>query len=1584
MNRKTRILLSALAAVSATSVIASCGVKKEPSVETPSSPSSSEIVTLSSIDVEGYQEEYGLNDKISTKGVKVYANYSDGTKKDVTSTAQINTSSVNTSKVGTYTVTVKFDNLTTTYTVKVLDYVFDSIKVDEDASKTEFGLYAAPDFSQTNVYAVYKSPVNDTTKDVSVPYEDCSFEVKNSKGEVVETLDELGEYSVTVTYNEATTTYKIYCVTAKNAGSVEEAIALIGQNEDTVDSGSYVHNSYDGSYSEFKDYVIGKNYVKVLTKAPSYDGSEYGYNNYYYSLNDKNEIFAVKTGVNKVDGSYVEDSNSAQISEYDQDGYKATSNNARGIAFDILASGNQDFQTYGFGNLVAGFYEVYKESVDTTKSEYKGTLKHIVDENGNGVEGYSFTFNYVYGSSDIAYFKTISIEFTLTDTGAIAKAYASVTNYVSNENPYFKISELNTKALPEDLGIELISGTDEAGAALYSFKVKERTEGNTYVTGRTDTYTVSQTSNLKSDDSEVEFVARKQIVSDYKMYIKKENGDEEVANGASFDIDLDNADVAVDAGGHRFEFKFKVGDITPSSVNTGLAQVSISITGEAYDGTHVDSSEFTGYTYAYVRSTEDGYYTIQIARAGTYTVTVKAQDVVKSFTYNVQFEAPTSIGSAVYDGETGGFVETSTFDCYTTNEIYFDAVIAKYFEQGYTAKVQKLVDGAYVDVDSSKVTLVKGNYEVSGEEVECYKFKASEAGTYKVTLIGATPDNASKSAATCDVTVNVSDVPSVDDIVKGNYSYAYEAFVSSDEIYKVVFSQPDDNKGTVTITKKYDSSKVQVASYEYKDSKFVIKTTSNTLELENGAEFDVEISAYYKLSVKHSGTGVSYTLSEPTSDITDKEWALLANKYESTDLNTLYLFRQGSKKGSGTVEITETDKSAVYSYVYDNDTKELKTTFVSGSELEYGKTLQIFVSDEKITVKSSDAEYDLEEYIDLEALCSGEYMLTLSDGYSDTEYTISFIDDNKVELSSNNGSTEKKGVYSWVYNTETKAFKLTKVSGDKFSAIANSLCVVGGVLCYKGNVMVDGNIVATTIECTRVVKFSDSYVGNWAGVDSYDDSKVSVTINSTSVVVDGVSVSGTFTITSQNGNVYTLKGQRSDVLVLTVDEDTIHFDYSNGYVTCDLSRETLSVDSSLVGKWHGYNEDARDDEDVVIREDSLTYGGYSYKLTSYENNVYTFSDGTYSCYITVDGSTITFKFGETEFVITDASTVIVTFDETYTGSYHDNINGYALVIGTHSISYNGFDATSIKEHTDGTYTFDITDDTEYTQNYTMYKNGTSIIVYPTGYSYDKSMQTEFVKDPDTITSLLTNNTYTGKDANGITYEIQIVSNVITIDDYDYTIVSSKTTDSFIHAENLDGYWIELTLNNDGTISYADDMSNTATLSKQSDEVTTIDESYVGSWSNEEKDTYVTITSTSITINGFEATSITSDDGRYLVTTEEEVTYEVFLDSYDENTLHIRVEGEYYNTIDLTNGNSGTTTAGQIPESYCGFYGDYDVLIGSSTLEINDVEITEYSYDSETETISFTYNGEDATIVFGENSLTLTVGSSDPVTYSKQQ
>ncbi len=1285
--KKKIVLLGAVAAASlATVSLASC---KTESGDTPTTSESTtkEAAKQTGISVSGYNSSLILGGDIKTTyaNAKVVANYSDGSTKDITDSVEFDTSKVDTSKVGPYPVYIRQGSYLTMYLVTVVDYSLDSIEVDTTNFDTTLPVYSTLDFSSVVVKAKYLNPADKTTRVDTLDLSSVTFTVTDSSNQVVTELASAGTYTVTVAFGGKSATFDITCANPEVASSVKDAVEQGVKSDSTVNAGSYSHAASD--YTIKKDYQIGTNFTKQVDET-LYSGYGYGATTTYFSVGPNGEGFAVSVDS---DGN---------VSQFYGD-HKANALDASGVGFDIFSDGGTVYPQYGFAEVIKALYDRY----ESTYSDDSHVTKHESVADVEGVKTYKFDFNDITNSSGAAHFTHYSVSFTLNEQGAVSSATVTTEQY-SMEEDYVKYDDIKKAdyTLPAELGLTLVKGDAVGGGEVYSFTINDGTKA-----ASTDTYTVSQTSGAKVAASENPYSVDNVAISSFNVSKLNDEGTyEEMVEGGTYTDDLDYATVSKDDGSHSFAFTIKVDGIEPETANSDLDSIKVVIKGTAQDGKWVDSSDWTtnSYSYAYAANNGDGTYTLRFGRAGVYTVTVSSAFVTKTYTFNIKDEAPTVITPLLQDGEaTSDFNAVSTFECYTTNNLYLDCSVASYFTQGYTLAVVEVVDGQ--DVATEKATVVKGTYEINGKSVSCYKFSATEAGTYKLVFTGATPDNPAKSAAQASIVVTVKDVPSVDEIVKGANNYLFEATVSASEMYKVQFGAPsEDNSGAITIWNKYDKSKQQVGTYTYVNGVFVIDVESTTIDLADKATFDIAVDSYYGLSLKNSFTHVTYKLNAPTSDITDSELALLNGKYEATSGSKTVGVKftpSTTVKGDGSVEVTVTEGESTttntYEYTFNCDTKALDLSAADGVTPFAGT---IKVSSDKLVYVEADSTTEVEfveKKINIAEICSGNYTVTDGNG---TNYTIKFDGDN---VTIKNLSNSRERVCSYTYNEETTQLKLTKVSGNSGTVgLENYLYIIDGKLSYKGYQMgSDGSMVEYIAECvkeggsTEKVTIPTSAQGTWYGTNSETGIDYTVTIDSTKVVVESED-DGTYTWTVKSvsgDNVVTLVDSNY-TLTLTVSSNSIA--YNDGSITMTLSKtRTYKTPAGYDGTW-SYKDD---DTDVAVE---LTEGSTTVKVSEYDNaTVYTITNisdnvltvayedsffGNIEYTITLGDNSVAIEINGNTYTLTKggSSTTTVEFSEEYIGSWADTDSKYYVTISTSSITLNSNEGSEISFEAN-TYSF---------------------------------------------------------------------------------------------------------------------------------------------------------------------------------------------------------------------------------------------------------------------------------------------------------
>ncbi len=1479
--KKKIVLLGAVAAASlATVSLASC------KTESGDTPTTSESTTKAEakqtgISVSGYNSSLILGGDIKTTyaNAKVVANYSDGSTKDITDSVEFDTSKVDTSKVGPYPVYIRQGSYLTMYLVTVVDYSLDSIEVDTTNFDTTLPVYSTLDFSSVVVKAKYLNPADKTTRVDTLDLSSVTFTVTDSSNQVVTELASAGTYTVTVAFGGKTATFDITCANPEVASSVKDAVEQGVKSDSTVNAGSYSHAASD--YTIKKDYQIGTNFTKQVDET-LYSGYGYGATTTYFSVGPNGEGFAVS-----VDSD-------GYVSQFYGD-HKANALDASGVGFDIFSDGGTVYPQYGFAEVIKALYDRY----ESTYSDDDHVTKHESVAEADGVKTYKFDFNDITNSSSAAHFTHYSVSFTLNEQGAVSSATV-ITEQYSMEEDYVKYDDIKKAeyTLPAELGLTLVKGDAVGGGEVYSFTINDGTKA-----ASTDTYTVSQASGAKLAASENPYSVDKVAISSFNVSKLNDEGNyEEMVEGGTYTDDLDYATVSKDDGSHSFAFTIKVDGIAPETANSDLDSIKVVIKGTAQDGKWVDSSDLdiSSYSYAYAANNGDGTYTLRFGRAGVYTVTVSSAFVTKTYTFDIKDEAPTVITPLLQDGEvTSDFNAVSTFECYTTNNLYLDCSVASYFTQGYTLAVVEVVNGE--DVATEKAAVVKGTYEINGKSVSCYKFSATEAGTYKLVFTGATPDNPAKSAAQASIVVTVKDVPSVDEIVKGANNYLFEATVSASEMYKVQFGAPsEDNGGTITIWNKYDKSKQQVGTYTYVNGVFVIDVESTTIDLADKATFDIAVDSYYGLSLKNSFTHVTYKLNAPTSDITDSELALLDGKYEATSGSKTIAVKftpSTTVKGDGSVEVTvtegESNTTNIYDYTFNCDTKALDLSAAEGVTPFAGT---IKVSSDKLVYVEADSTTEVEfveKKINIAEICSGKYTASFDNsGNGNTDYVVEFNEDGTVTLT-NKGKSRTR-VCSYTLNEETGKFTFTKISGSSSSTgLENYLYIVDGQIKYTG-MTVGGNPVFTKEGGSTVVTIPTSAQGTWYGTDSESGFDYTVTIDSTKVVVESEDDGPyTYTVKSVSGNVVTLADSIGE-LTLTISSNSIAYD--DGSITMTLSKtRTYKTPAGYDGTW-SYKDDYTDIA-VELTEGSTTVkvtqyeDTVSYTITNVSGSVITIYDDWNDVYytVTLGNDSVAIEMYGNSYTLTkdDSTTVTIEFSEEFIGTWSTSDSKYYLTISTDSISFKGNEGT-ITGYTedDNVYEINIYGD-EY---YVGYADG-HVTLQSTG-----SDRTTY-----TLYNIPTGVFYVNKE--GEASPIYVGSTTVSVDDYDYTISSITASESgevtIIATDSKDPTCqVKLVVVDGAVTSYAETFNSGEDWNEYTvvtgGEAATFSSDYIGTWATADESSTIVITESTVTYNGTEvAVTGSADEGYEFTTTNaagHEVTALFYLDS--NGVLNLGINGNW--------------------------------------------------------------------------------------------
>lgn len=1549
MKKKLLVLsVLALSGISA-ATLASCD-KFVGGSTTTSTPSESVPRIVTGISVTGQNTVYGIGDSIAPgASARVAINYSDGTSSDSTSTAKFDFSAVDASKAGKYTVKVTCQGKETSYEVEVKEYVFTGIEADTSKADLNYHLYTVYNFDDVVISALYKHPVtNEVTKKV-LNNADVAFKVTDSNNTEIGTqFPAIGDYNVEASYNDAKCNFAVKCVPV-DAKTIAEAMEVASKTESSISSGSAVYTSTYGigsesgdsyeTHTDSYDYVYGNSFVKVK-KENSYNGEK---RNLYYSLKSNGEPFVVAVDLD-------ENGNETGTPYIPTDlEFNPKAIDAQYLPLNIFKDGTKYNGVYNTINAL------YKELEGVVGDPYQelGECSHL-----DNATGFKFGYNRLRSAYNRWYYERVTVEFTLTEAGAINKAYINIDKYISEENPAYGETDYEAgTALPSDLPIEIKEKQDEAGLTKKYFVFKD---GADTTPSDSSNWKFNQESGVKASDDENPYLASKITVSDFKIF---DANNKELNDGERISLDLDNGNSVKDEGNHRFELTFSIGNVLPETANIDLDAIDVEVSGVGKDGHIVGDFDPA---YATV-SNYDGSITLRFNRPGDYDVTFKTSSVTKTIHYSVDYEAPLTIEGTVHNGEKdSSFSPESSFAMYKSNKIYIGANIGDNnggngdaFEPGFTAVV-----------DKTTAKLEKTTLNVNGKDVECYAFTATEAGDYVITITGAKPDS-DRAAATSTLKINVADNPSLASIL-AKYDNKYEAVVSEDEIYSLEFT---DNK--FTVYNKYDHTKYAEYDYTYdaETRTFVCIPGGNASGIDKN--FELTMSNYYVLSLVDVDTKASYILKKPTSDITDEDWAVLKGKYEATLGSTSYTFdfKQGDTKGEGSFTVTIGTKNCAYTYKYENETGKLLTSIaIDGNDPL--STFTLSVKNATITLSDGSNSVNLtEKKNDINEILKGTYTASFDNsGNGEYEYEITFNDNGTATLKNKNKKRER--ICSYTYNEETGQLKFTKISGSSSSVgIESKIYVIDGQLTYKGPVMGGSPVFSRNggNETPDVVEVPEEYIGTWYGVDSYDNSLITVELSATTVKVTSGAVTQTFDVQTVKDGTIT-----AGMVTLVLGNNSISYNYSNGFVTCTLSKENplLGVSTELQGTYEGINPDSSENVTIEVGEKTVKYDGFTYTISSVENGTYKFVDKTAPNFfvLLVVGAdqkiTFTTDSNATFEIHLKGSSTVVEISEKYIGSWV-SADGDTLVISADSVEYNGEAIEVVSASADAGIEVD---------NF-----GTSGVIF-----FDEngalnfrngSLYTVFTKNNGSTSDSLIDQ-YVGVYDGSYDSVLTIYKDRITCesgsDVYEYTITNVTET-SIVTTTIVFGVESEFTfvINADKTIIGENDEEFTKRNSSNTPTVE-IDESLQGTWKDETNNITLVISASGVNWNDIECTGVAYSEGD-LSFNYDDVEYIGGINTTT-NKLEIRKgTTEWYTFLKQTPSESN----GEVDlSSYAGWYVNGNdqiavissgILIGKDTYVIDSKSLVDGLL-----TIEASLNSTSISITITGNSLVY-----NEVTYTKQ-
>ena len=1272
MKKKLLVLsVLALSGISA-ATLASCD-KFVGGSTTTSTPSESVPRTVTGISVTGQNTVYGIGDSIAPgASARVAINYSDGTSSDSTSTAKFDFSAVDASKAGKYTVKVTCQGKETSYEVEVKEYVFTGIEADTSKADLNYHLYTVYNFDDVVISALYKHPVtNEVTKKI-LNNADVAFKVTDSNNTEIGTqFPAIGDYNVEASYNDAKCNFAVKCVPV-DAKTIAEAMEVASKTESSISSGSAVYTSTYGigsesgdsyeTHTDSYDYVYGNSFVKVK-KENSYNGEK---RNLYYSLKSNGEPFVVAVDLD-------ENGNETGTPYIPTDlEFNPKAIDAQYLPLNIFKDGTKYNGVYNTINAL------YKELEGVVGDPYQelGECSHL-----DNATGFKFGYNRLRSAYNRWYYERVTVEFTLTEAGAINKAYINIDKYISEENPAYGETDYEAgTALPSDLPIEIKEKQDEAGLTKKYFVFKD---GADTTPSDSSNWKFNQESGVKASDDENPYLASKITVSDFKIF---DANNKELNDGERISLDLDNGNSVKDEGNHRFELTFSIGNVLPETANIDLDAIDVEVSGVGKDGHIVGDFDPA---YATV-SNYDGSITLRFNRPGDYDVTFKTSSVTKTIHYSVDYEAPLTIEGTVHNGEKdSSFSPESSFAMYKSNKIYIGANIGDNnggngdaFEPGFTAVV-----------DKTTAKLEKTTLNVNGKDVECYAFTATETGDYVITITGAKPDS-DRAAATSTLKINVADNPTLASIL-AKYDNKYEAVVSEDEIYSLEFT---DDK--FTIYNKYDHTKYAEYNYTYdaETRTFVCIPGGNASGIDKN--FELTMSNYYVLSLVDVDTKASYILKKPTSDITDEDLALLKGKYtgvlETFGYSWTFAFVPGEEKGTGSLVVTENDGwndvDYTYTYEFDAKTRKLVPTYTGTSKNHPLKSGVVSINnDSQLVFTYANTDIVLEKKsVNLRELLDAKYTVKANSA----DYTFEFtINDDGVSGTCNvtrKTSSSRDGVYSWTFDDSTNVITLTKTSGKN--------CYITGFEIENGDLYYLYSPTSIKEKCAKEssavnMTIPEEMYGTWSTTQEGGYDQITISENGVQFANYGYDETP---IVSINGNTIVVNDSYyQEVTITLIDSKTLNVViYGSTVIYKNSSSTQTSIPEEMYGTWSTTQEGGYDP--ITISENGVQFASYGYDETpivSINGNTIVVNDSYYQ------KVTITLIDSKTLNVVIYGSTVVYTKDDvegvlevptelqgTYVG-FNSNLSGNVTIeVGDKTVKCGEYTYT-ISSVEDGTYKF---------------------------------------------------------------------------------------------------------------------------------------------------------------------------------------------------------------------------------------------------------------------------------------------------------
>lgn len=369
----------------------------------------------------------------------------------------------------------------------------------------------------------------------------------------------------------------------------------------------------------------------------------------------------------------------------------------------------------------------------------------LVETADESARAYSFTFSgleYRDNSSD--YYET-SVSFTLGEDYSISSVTIEQHYYENNINWSSQPDYKPTFTTDPETGIT--TPGDE-----YSYR--------TYIT-------VTQTSgerNIQNKYSRDMF-----NVSSYKL---KLNG-EVIEDGAVVNLDA----------GQRYTFN--ITNVLPSTANFSVDTIEFD-----YDGNTDRISSMLSNEH-FTISASGSQISLTTRHGGRYTIYIMTTNTTRTLIIDVTGTAPQEMEAMLYNNTSGTFYEGNDRTVAIGGDVYFYGEVEAYANSAQTATI--------TSDNGEFATIVKTTVEVrisstTTKTVDCWKFTATQAGTYQVKV-----ESEVSLLTNCVFTFTVSEAIDFETILNGTYTVQDRV----GDVYRVTFAWTDVEQlqGTVNISK---------------------------------------------------------------------------------------------------------------------------------------------------------------------------------------------------------------------------------------------------------------------------------------------------------------------------------------------------------------------------------------------------------------------------------------------------------------------------------------------------------------------------------------------------------------------------------------------------------------------------------------------------------------------------------------------------------------------------------------------------------------------------------------------------------------